>query len=93
MAQILKSKCDSLLLAKLETFQTSFICTDTLVALLRNDVLEFEKRWLAADADDQLSNKNISSSLKRLRQNIIAAGHTFTQRQTAFNNYLSENIQ
>jgi len=93
IAEVLKANCDARLLANLETFQTSFICTDSLVALLRNDVMEFEKRWLADGTSVELVNKNIAGSLKRLRENINAAERTFNQRQSSFNDYLLENIQ
>ena len=80
------------LLAKLEAFQTSFIYTDTLVAVLRNDVVDFEKKLELDGTDEQLINKNISGRLQRMRRNISAAERTFNNRQTAFNDYLSENI-
>ena len=92
IAEILKADCDSSLLGKLETFQTGFIYTDILVALLRNDVLEFEKRLETDSTGDPLINKNIAGRLQRMRRNISAAERTFNQRQTAFNDYLSDNI-
>jgi len=92
MSEILKADCDTRLLSKLETFQTSFIHTDTLVALLRNDVVEFDKRLNTDTQGEQFFNKNIAHWLQRMRRNINAAERTFNQRQTAFNDYLSENI-
>ncbi|MEP6747309.1 MAG: hypothetical protein ABJB86_06270 [Bacteroidota bacterium] len=92
MSDILKTACDTHLLAKLENFQTSFIATDTLVALLRDDVREFEKKLLEDGINNQLVNKNIAGRLQRIRRNISGAERTFNQRQTAFNYYLSENI-
>ncbi|MEO5593096.1 MAG: hypothetical protein ABIR15_18700 [Chitinophagaceae bacterium] len=92
MSEILKGDCNVLLLAKLEAFQTNFIYTDTLIAVLRNDVLDFEKKLELDDTDEQLVNKNISGRLQRMRRNISAAERTFNKRQAAFNDYLSENI-
>ena len=92
MSEILKTDCDTRLLAKLEIFQNSFIYTDTLVALLRDDVMEFEKRLQENKISDEHANKNIAGSLLRMRRNISAAERTFNQRQAAFNDYLSENM-
>jgi len=90
LSEILKGDCDVPLLAKLEAFQTSFICTDTLVALLRNDLADFEKRLETDETGELLINKNISCRLQRMRRNISVAGLIFNQRQTAFNNYLGK---
>jgi hypothetical protein len=92
LAEILKEGSGTSLLAKLETFQTSFIYTDTLVGLLRNDVQEFEKKLLTDGITEQLINKNIAGRLQRMRRNISAAERTFNQRQTAFNDFFSENM-
>jgi hypothetical protein len=91
MSEILKTDCDNNLLEKLEGFQTSFICTDALVELLRNDVMEFDN-GLGLNQGDQHINRNIPGRLQRMRRNISLAERTFNQRQTAFYNYLTENI-
>ena len=91
ISEILKVDCDSRLLARLETFQTSFIYTDTMVAIIRNDVVEFDKRLGTGPLDETFVSRNIAGSLQKMRRNISAADRTFKQRQTAFNNYLFEN--
>ena len=93
IAEILKEEDCKRLLPELEGFQTSFICTDSLITLLRNDVVEFEKRLETDRTSEQLINKNIAGRLQRMRRNISAAGRTFNQRQTAFNDYFSDNMQ
>ena len=92
IAEVLKEDSGTRLLAKLEAFQTGFIYTDTLVALLRDDVKEFEKRLQSGIKSDETDNKNISGQLQRMRRNISAAERTFNQKQTSFNDWLSENI-
>lgn len=92
MSEILKTDCNKGLLEKLEGFQTSFICTDALMELLRNDVMEFDNGLGADLQGDQLINKNIPGRLQRMRRNISLAERAFNQRQTAFYNYLTENI-
>ena len=92
IAEILQADAGTRLLPDLERFQTSFIHTDTLVSLLRNDVAEFESKFETEGKTEQLINKNIAGRLQRMRRNMNAAGRTFDQRQTAFNNYFSENM-
>ena len=92
IAEILKEESSTRLLAKPETFQASFIYTDALVSLLRDDVVQFKKKLETEGINERLVNKNFAGRLQRIRRNISAAERTFNQRQTAFNNYLSENI-
>ena len=92
LSNILKAGCAALLLVKLEVFQTSFICTDTLLALLRNDLADFEKKLETDKAGNLLINNNVSGRVQRMRRNICAAVLAFHQRQSAFNDYLEKKL-
>ena len=92
LSEVLKDKFDKNLLAEVEAFQNSFIKEDALVALLRNDVAEFDKLLVREICEDGKIINKIDIRMKNLRNNIMNAEIQFGKLKSEFNNYLSENV-
>lgn len=92
LSEILSEKFDRNLLEEVDGFHSRFIKADTLIALLRNDVLEMDDLVTKRT----LRNENITNEtekiLKRLRNNMSEAESQFSNTRLAFNKFLLENI-
>jgi hypothetical protein len=92
ISDILNEKFDKRALDGLEDFQSKFIDEDELLALLRNDVAQFDKLVVKEIVDEEKVSCNILKKIKNLRNNIGIAEEQFSKLKLNFNTYLLESL-
>ncbi|HET9056733.1 MAG TPA: hypothetical protein VFN30_07790 [Chitinophagaceae bacterium] len=92
LSEVLKESFNKNLLSEIENFQTKFIKEDSLIALLRNEVAEFDKLLVREIFENGKIAKQVKKKLKKIRTNIKNAENEFGSIKTSFNNYLTENL-
>jgi hypothetical protein len=90
LIEVLRHVSDKELLEEIENFQSRFIKEDALIAVLRNDVAELDKLFLAEIFQNGKFVNEINKKLTKLRNNITNAEAQFSKLKIDFNTYLSE---
>ncbi len=92
LSDVLREHFSDQLLEGIEIFQNSFVKEDEMIALIRNEIAEFDKLLLREIFEDGNIAKEIGSRIHKLRNNISIAEKQFGKLKMAFHSYLSENL-
>ena len=92
LSDLLREDFSDQLLEGIEIFQNSFVKEDELIALLRNEIAEFDKLLLREIFEDGKTAGEVGSRVFKLRNNISIAEKQFGKLKMAFHNFLSENL-
>jgi hypothetical protein len=85
LADIAQVRFDKNFLDEAEKFQASFINNDTIIALLKNDILTHSR--LSARYTDLNNTYNIPANQKELREDMEKLEKEFRRLTVEFNNY------
>ncbi len=77
----------------MENFLNRSIQQDAALALLRNDVAEFDKLIVREKYEDGYVAKSVNHELNKNRINIRKFSSAFDNFKSEFNTYLQENIE
>lgn len=89
LSDLLTGKPRQNLLVKAEKFNNDFVRQDALIAVLRNDIAEFEK-FVVKQMNAENEVTTIAAKLSGIRNNLDIAEKQFKTLQLNFNNYLLE---
>lgn len=92
LAEVLKDKFEPDLLIWAEAFQNNFIKEDDIIALLHNDIANFDKLLVRELFEDGAIVADVKKRVKGIRAHINTAERDFNKLKLEFNNYLTEYI-
>ena len=92
IAEILSDRFDTYLLEDVDSFQSSILREDNLIALLRNEITEVDSLLSRETNKDAGLLKRTEVKLKRLHRNMQNAEKQFGKLKLQFHRFLSKNI-
>lgn len=92
LSEAIQDNFDKKRLIAVEEFQTNFLKADGLIVLLRNELAELETLLVREMFEDRGMVTEITRKFKNIGTNISAAETDFIKMKSAFNNYLSQNV-
>lgn len=92
LSEVLRNKFDPRLLVKAEIFQNNFIREDDLIALLQNDIADFDRVLVRELFEDGVIVADVKRRVKGIRAHINTVEKGFNKLKFEFNNYLTEYI-